>query len=56
MANIASRLLGALGAAVILSSVAVYSSDGCQEEYLGDGYCTQNNNNAECGMCTPPGD
>ncbi|CAM9566132.1 unnamed protein product, partial [Ectocarpus sp. 4 AP-2014] len=51
MTKHSSRLLGVLGAAVILSSVAAYSysSDGCWEYGIGDGYCEQQNNNAECG-------
>ncbi|CAM9139733.1 unnamed protein product, partial [Ectocarpus sp. 12 AP-2014] len=39
-----SRLLGVLGAAAILSSVGA-----CYEDGFGDGYCQQQNNNAECG-------
>lgn len=55
MTNKSSRLLGVLGAAVILSSVAAYSysSDGCREDGIGDGNCELRNNNAECGRyCT----
>ncbi|CAM9548113.1 unnamed protein product, partial [Ectocarpus sp. 8 AP-2014] len=51
MAKHSSRLLGALGTAAILSSVAAYSwsSSGCWEDGYADGYCNQENNNAECG-------
>ncbi|CAM9903213.1 unnamed protein product [Ectocarpus sp. 8 AP-2014] len=51
MTKHSTRLLGVLGAAVILSSVAAYSysSDGCREDDIGDGYCQLQNNNAECG-------
>ncbi|CAM9608575.1 unnamed protein product, partial [Ectocarpus fasciculatus] len=49
MTKHSSRLLGVLGAAVVLSSVAAYSSSGCYEYGYGNGYCEQKNNNAECG-------
>ncbi|CAN0006371.1 unnamed protein product, partial [Ectocarpus fasciculatus] len=49
MATLSSRLLGVLGAAVILSGVAAYSSDSCWEDGFGDGYCEKQNNNAGCG-------
>ena len=48
-----SRLLGILGAAAALSYAYVAastSSSGCYEGTSGDGYCDQDNNNAECGM------
>ncbi|CAM9177738.1 unnamed protein product, partial [Ectocarpus fasciculatus] len=44
-----SRLLGVVSAVVILSSAAAYSSDGCREYWIGDGFCHLQNNNAECG-------
>ncbi|CBJ33705.1 conserved unknown protein [Ectocarpus siliculosus] len=51
MTKHSSRLLGVLGAAVVLSSVAAnsLSSSGCWDALYGDGYCTPPNNNAECG-------
>ena len=48
-----TRWLGLLGAAAIASSVSVSayssSSTGCYELWVGDGFCDNRNNNAECG-------
>ena len=47
-----NRWLGLLGAAVIASSVGVSayssSSSGCNDDWMGDGYCDQQNNNELC--------